>query len=115
MKKAKYVNSNRVKPLTLLEGYGNTVGFDIHKDPIFENEAKTLFEVIISDYLTRRVSVDDLCSFCELIYTKLSPSSRTFSILRAGTEISWDLRHDPFSAAGKIDELVKTFERKHSE
>ncbi len=108
------INPEIARLKKLLTNYCDEVGINPDQKTWSNTETHQLFHLIISDYIEGRVSVDDLATLCELSYLKLPPETSLFSTLLSGAEIEWDIRHNPFSAADTIEELVLVFGQDHS-
>lgn len=93
----------------LLTKYAVAANVNIALPRISENKGKQLFQLITSDLVNGKISVDDLSSLCEMVYVKINPDTDLHSLLLMGAEISWYIRHKTQVAAQAIENLIRVF------
>jgi len=99
----------------LLNLYLIKAGLNNNKTLFPDSDGEKLFKIIVQDYVTGTISVDDLSTLCELFYSKLDRQSDLYSLLLMGAEVEWYIRHKPQKAANTIEDLIKTFSKESLE
>ena len=99
----------RSKDLELLNAYTSQAGIDISVNKLTDQQGIILFNLILKDYKTGKISVDNLSTLCELMYGKFSTGSDIYDLLLNGAEIEWYIRNEPAIAADFICDLLTFF------